>query len=139
MVEFALILPLLLVILFGILEFAWTFAQVLDTRHGAREAARLLAVNYAPTGAVGATQSGEITAEICTRIDEPTEYRVAFRLASSGDDEAGDLAIVRVERDLEQLTNFFNEFIGGLEPSSEVSFRLERDITWQDQAETACP
>ena len=45
MLEFAIVLPLLLVLLFGIIEAAWAFNQQLEVRHGAREGARLVAVN----------------------------------------------------------------------------------------------
>ena len=40
LVEFALVMPFLLILLFGIVEFAWVFATNLDVKHGAREGAR---------------------------------------------------------------------------------------------------
>ena len=41
LVEFAILAPFLLLLLFGIIEFTWLFATNLDVRHGAREAVRL--------------------------------------------------------------------------------------------------
>jgi hypothetical protein len=44
-VEFALILPLLLTLLFGIIDYGWWFGETLGLRSAVREAARLGAVN----------------------------------------------------------------------------------------------
>ena len=46
LVEFALIAPILFLLIFGVIEFGWAFSQNMDVRHGARETARLAAVNY---------------------------------------------------------------------------------------------
>lgn len=135
MVEFALILPMLMLVLFGIIEFGWAFYQVLDTRHGAREGARLIAVNYEPTsGSDADTQRNDLIAEICTRLEDPTSTRVKIALSTVGDSDAGDLAEIRVEKDLEQITNFFGEFLDTFKPSSDVTFRLERDASWSETA-----
>src|SRR5690606_35915019 len=55
-VEFAFLVPLLILLLCGIIEVGWLFTQNLDVRHGAAEAARLAAVD------------GEIDA-VCERLD----------------------------------------------------------------------
>lgn len=139
MVEFALIAPLLIALLFGIIEFGWAFSQVLDTRHGAREGARLVAVNYHPTGSTGSTQTDEIVAEICRRVDDPQEYRIDFRLETSGEDQPGDVAVVSVKRNLEQLSGFYDPFLKDVEPQSMVTFRLEQEATWDPATAQACP
>ena len=140
-VEFALILPILFVILFGIIEFGWTFYQVLDTRHGAREAARLIAVDYEPTdGSTPDEQRDDLIEVICTRIEDPAVSRISVSLVTAGNRDAGDLAMVRVEKDLEQVTNFFGEFLDSVTPNSEVTFRLERDASWSETAGLqSCP
>lgn len=140
LVEFALIAPLLFTILFGVIEFGWVFSQVLDMRHGAREGARLAAVNYQPTTATAATQTGEIIAEICNRIEEPGVSRVEITFDTSGSSDVGDYATIRVERDLQTLTGFFDSMFSTLTPNSEVSFRLEQPASWAETASlTACP
>jgi Flp pilus assembly protein TadG len=48
MVEFALVLPLLLVLVFGMLEFGKAFNYWIDTTHLANEGARWAVVNYNP-------------------------------------------------------------------------------------------
>ena len=137
LVEFALVSPLLVLILFGVVESAWTFSQILDMQHGAREGARLAAINYQPTTALGATQTTEIVAEVCRRLEDPNSGRVSLELDSTGDPSA--LATIRVERDLEQLTGFFG-FLDAFVPSSDVEFRLERRVTWTSTASLqTCP
>ncbi|MFT7598281.1 MAG: Flp pilus assembly protein TadG [Acidimicrobiales bacterium] len=139
LVEFALISPFLFLILFGIIDFGWMFTQVIDTRHGTREAARLAAVNYQPTADVGLTQTDLIVAEVCARLEDPTVSRVTLTVDGT-DRSTGGTATVRVERDLEQLTGFFAPMLDGNTPSSEVKFRLERTITWDDTSgQQACP
>jgi Flp pilus assembly protein TadG len=55
LVEFALVLPLLLVILFGILDFAKAFNYWIDETHLANEAARWATVNNNPGAGAGQT------------------------------------------------------------------------------------
>ena len=45
LVEFALIMPLLLILVLGIVEFGYLFAQFNEVRHAAREGARYAAVS----------------------------------------------------------------------------------------------
>ncbi len=139
LVEFAFVGPILMALLFGIIEFSWIFNQVLDVRHGSREAARLIAVNYQPGTAVGTAQTNAIIDEICSRVDEPSEVRVTIVLDAAGADNPGDLATVRVERNLQQLTGFFDVFLSNVQPSGETTFLLEQHATWSpDVGERAC-
>ncbi len=140
LVEFALVGPVLMVLLFGVIEFSWVFNQFLDVRHGSREAARLVAVNYQPTAAVGAGQTTDIVTAICGRIDSPDDARIQISLNTVGADDPGDLATVRVERNLEQLTGFFSVFLDNLEPDAETTFLLEQHASWTaTTGEVACP
>jgi Flp pilus assembly protein TadG len=50
LVEFALVLPLLLVLLFGLIDFGKAFNYWIDETHLANEGARLAAVNFQPPG-----------------------------------------------------------------------------------------
>ena len=69
MVEFALVLPILALLLFGIIEFGSAYSQTLNIRHGAREGSRLVAVNYNPSGQTGQTQANTVAAAICNQMD----------------------------------------------------------------------
>src|SRR5690606_13312915 len=61
LIEFALILPLLLLLILGIVEFGWLFGQYNDVRHGAREGARFAAVD--------AGAFNDILAHVCSSMD----------------------------------------------------------------------
>lgn len=132
LVEFALVAPVLFLIIFGIIEFGYAFVQYLDVKHGAREAGRLAAVNYGSL--TGDSQSDEIIIETCTRIDQPDG--VVFEITHPGGSGIGQTAEVSVERTYDSLTGFFNFLEIDLESTVEV--RLEQAATWTDR-ETACP
>ena len=133
LVEFALVAPLLLILLFGIIEFGFAFVQSMDVRHGARETARLVAVNYKPTSAEGSAQAQEILAEGCARMDDDGEGSSIEMVVPGGQagnpGEVGQRIEVTVHRELEGLTGFF-PFIAGRDVSSDVVIRSEVDATW---------
>ena len=139
-VEFALIVPFLLTILFAVIEFSVVFSQVLDMRHGAREGARLAAVDFDSTGSgVPATQTNELVTEICSRIDDPTVTRVTLTFPIVADTGVGDFAYIKVDRDLSTITGFFDTVLTGVQPSSDVVFRLEQNAGWAATTDQACP
>ena len=146
LVEFALVAPLLFVLLFGIIEFGFAFVQWLDVRHGARETARLVAVNYNPNNNVGDPQAQDILAEGCSRMDDSDEPReVSIEVPSGQSGEAGEVGQrihVQVDHELTGLTGFF-PFIAGRDVSSEIVTRAEVDATWTSSygvpATRTCP
>ena len=124
LVEFALVLPLLIVLLFGLIEFSWGFAQALDVKQVAREVGRLAAVDE--------TQA-DIDAKACgSRLAEVGTASV------SGGTTAGETAIITVSADLHQITGLFGEFFGSAGVlDSTIEVRLEQDLTnWSG---TTCP
>jgi Flp pilus assembly protein TadG len=141
LIEFALIMPLLLLLLFGIVEFGWLFAQNLDVRHGAREGARLIAVNH-PDGALAEApgsrdpdQTDVIVAEICSRMDVAAGAEVT--LTSTGG--VGDPATATVTTPAETLTGFLDWAIpNDLELSSTVEIRMEQYAGWADVEDGEC-
>lgn len=136
-VEFAiLVLPLFLIV-FGIIEFGSAYSQNLDVRHGAREGARLVAVNYKPTSATGDAQSTLIRAEICDRMGAGSTTTV--QLARTGPAAGTDSATVTVRKPLKQLTGFLDFALKDVVLSSSVETRLEQDATWNGTGEVACP
>ena len=129
MVEMALILPILLLLLFGIVEFGWLTSQNVELRHTAREGARLLAVNTDPA-APGADQTDRLLTAIC---DRGTVARgVTVTIDRSGD-EVGDTASAAVSAPSGQ--NTLTGFLGWAIPStltltSSVQIRIEQVPTW---------
>lgn len=132
LVEFALVAPVLFLLIFGIIEFGYAFVQYLDVKHGAREAGRLAAVNFGSS--TGTAQSDEIIVETCTRIDQPEG--VTFTITHPSGAGIGQTAEVTVERTYDSLTGFFNFLEVDLDSSVQV--RLEQAATWSART-TACP
>ena len=106
------------------------FANNLDVRHGAREGARLVAVNYNPNGtAVPNDQRDDIIAEVCSRMDlaaSATNTSVEFTRTGT---DVGDAATVSVYTDHDDLTGFVKAF-GNIRLKSSVEIRLEQDADW---------
>lgn len=87
-VEFALILPMLAAIVFGIIEFGFYFAQSASLAHGAREGARMGVVNMMPAATcadveVGVQRAGESVGMA------PEEIDVAITGGGSPDCDSG--------------------------------------------------
>ena len=124
----------------GTIEFGWAFHQLMDTRHGARETARLVAVNYRQSAAAsGSTQTNQIVAAACTRMDGTTGVKVALDSLTTA--AVGGTAKVTVTRPLETLTGMLDFALGGKTLTSEVQTRQEQVATWSDTAAAgqACP
>lgn len=85
MVEMALILPLFVLLLFGMIEAGWAFAQANDVRHGAREGARLAAVNHGDATAIGS--------EVCDRMDLAPDGSTSVTLIAVMDVDSAGAAV----------------------------------------------
>jgi Flp pilus assembly protein TadG len=139
LVEFALIMPLLLLLVLGTVEAAWAFANNLDVRHGAREGARLIAVNADPTPTIPAgTQTGRLVNETCDRMDMAGNTNATVEFIKTGT-AVGDSVTVTVSTTHDDLTGFLSAF-GSITLSSTVEIRIEQIATWADNAGgTNCP
>lgn len=119
-VEFAIVIPLFLTLLFGIMEAGWMFSQQVEVRNAAREGARLAVVNFG-------TET-EIRNATCSRAvlsaDRASVYLVHNNAGT--DDES---AIVTVSQNYAPLTGFLPMF-NNITISSTAEMRVEREITW---------
>jgi Flp pilus assembly protein TadG len=138
LVEFAIIVPVLFVLIFGIIEFGWAFFQQLDVRHGAREGARLAAVNYKTTASpTPADQVTQIVNETCSRMDSGDSVTVEVTRSGAA---VGDELTLTIEKPLDQLTGFLAPFLNSVDLHSTVNSRLEQNATWQSMGSPqACP
>lgn len=134
LVEFAIVMPLLLVLIFGMVEAGWAFNSQLDATHAAREAGRLAAVNATPVNG-GGNQSIKIIFETCDRIDASAD--VSMRLTRTGSQIGGEL-LAEVRHQYQPLVGFL-PFFNGLTLHSEISMRLEQTATWPNTGFVACP
>jgi Flp pilus assembly protein TadG len=146
LVEFALLAPLFFLIIFGIIEFGWIFAQHLDVRHGTREGARLVAVDYADDAGDVDDQLDEIAAAICDRMDHASGATITFGLTAdpvADPPSVDDFATIEVIAPADTITGFLDPMLEGIELQSAVETRLEQEAhwiesPWADQSRT-CP
>jgi Flp pilus assembly protein TadG len=130
LMEFAIIMPLLVLLLIGIVESSWLFAQYLDVRHGAREGARLAAVNYpegtdAPVATPGDNLDA-LVAETCSRMNLASGITVSF--ASVGG--KADPITVAIEAPSDTLSGLLDWAFGSLTVSSTAVLHAEQPATW---------
>jgi Flp pilus assembly protein TadG len=84
-VEFALVSPLLIILVFGIIAFGISFAQQLSLSNAARQGARLGVVNQTTSGASTSCSAilSEVQAAAGTLAMEGTDVRVKVELEGS--------------------------------------------------------
>ena len=131
LVEFAIVVPLLVLLLIGIMEAGWFFGQAVEVRNAAREGARLAVVDYPVPG-----DEIEIRNETCSRA-ALSEDRASVSLSY---DAAEDAVAVTVKQTYASLTGVIPHF-GGNVIESTVVMRYERDDspTWGTLTDSDCP
>ena len=138
LVEFGIVAPMLLLLLFGIVEFGLLFGQKLDVSQGAREGARLASVNYQENaGSTGATQTSEIVATVCSRMEVASDTSISIDV--SGGTAVGDILTLRVEATAQPVTGVFDPWLATRVIMSDVEVRLEQGATFAPTSQEACP
>jgi Flp pilus assembly protein TadG len=128
LVEFALVAPLLILLLVGIIEFGWLFAQMNEIRHVAQEGARWGAVSHPEVDGVGVEDWGDLAARACGAANLPGGTAVTIT-GSEGGGSKGDTAAVTVTASVPSLTGLIDSFLpSGL--SNTATFRLEQPAKW---------
>jgi Flp pilus assembly protein TadG len=128
LVEFAIVAPLLFLLIFGLIEVSWAFSQQVEVRHGARETARLAATDYGDLSA--------IVGEGCSRM-HATVAGAQVTLTSSGA-AVGETVTVEVQAPMQTLTGFLDPMLAGATVASSAEMRIERPPSWTDGVQ-ACP
>ena len=125
-------MPFLILLLFGIIEFAWLFATNLDVRHGAREAARQAATNdlMNPT-------TPQI--DICNLMDLANRTSTKVSISRSGT-TIGSGITVTADAAAETLTGLLDWVVpSSARLTSTVTLRLEQPPTWTPVTGASCP
>lgn len=138
LVEFAIVLPLLLLLLFGIIEFGWVLAQFNEVRHVGQEGARWGAVS-SPDIDGGGISSSDLIARACYAANLPSGSTLTVD-ASPGGGAKGDTGTVTVTAAIASLSGL--SFITVFLPPSLVStatFRLEKPAGWSSSGPVSCP
>ncbi len=98
LVEMALVVPIFLLLVFAILEFAFYLGQINEARHVAREGARVAGV---------AGDAGDVDDAICGAIVLVDPEDLTYTLSGSSN-EVGGSGVVTVAVEYESLTGFLN-------------------------------
>jgi Flp pilus assembly protein TadG len=132
LVEFALIAPLLIMLVMGIIDFGWILSTQQDVRHGAREAARLAAVNAGDTATMASM--------VCDAMNVSSGAEVTFSYSGAAIGNSGSVVL---EAPVTSLTGFATlPFANAIYPSTfteTVDFRLEQPATWATGTGGTCP
>jgi Flp pilus assembly protein TadG len=133
LVEFAFILPIFILFIFGIIDFGWAYSQNLDVKQGAREGGRILAVNGG-SGANATARCQDIQTQIKARTTELTNGSETVVLGftdanGNGTKDVGELASVSLQYPLSSLSGVSGAFLSGTMQST-VTMRLEQTGTW---------
>lgn len=119
LVEFALVLPLFLVLILGIIETASLFQQFQVVQYAAREGARLAAV-----GESSATVTSAVTGILATRAFGGTPTIVVSEIAKTSYVESQVSVTVPLQT-ITPLGNFVPAFAGSFLPTAVATFRKE--------------
>jgi hypothetical protein len=132
-VEFALVVPLVCALLFGVIEFGLIWSNQISFRQGVREADRAgIVANFGPTASCSLHGSTGATANIqklmCTtknRIGmDPTKVYVMVAFDSSY--AAGQGVIVCAQSPIKSLTGLFSPVLNGRFYRTKVEMNLEQ-------------
>lgn len=119
LVEFALILPILLLLIVAVVDFGWIFMAQIRVTNAAREAVRYYAV-HKDTGTTKETVESKLTTiakESLDFLDSSPEVNASF--------PAGTKVSVYVTADVDTLTKLF--FDQPLQIKAEAHMRVEYD------------
>lgn len=109
MVEFALVLPIFLLILCGIIDFGWLFYNQLSLNNACREGARYAVVNTAENADTQAIINHIENATTTVFAKDGVDIRVSY--SSPGDPTSGDIT-VSLEADISFFTPVLSTVLG---------------------------
>ena len=129
LVEFALIPPLLMLFVFGIIEFGGTYNNFVSLRNGVREGARLAVVND--------QSNGDILTETKQRIGlDASQTKVRVVLNGT---HVGDTVTVCASYPAYNITGVMRPFLGNRVVTSSVTMRLEQVPSFTSSADPGAP
>lgn len=140
LIEFAILAPLLIFLIMGIIEFGWLFGQFNEIRHSAQEGARWAAVSRPDIAGGASMDEVDLRARACGAANLPGGTTVDVAAGFDSGSSTGDTAFVTVTANVASLTGV--PFISVFLPSTltnTATFRLEQDATWSAFAATTCP
>jgi Flp pilus assembly protein TadG len=136
LVEFALVLPILVLLVFGVIEFGTTYNNYLSIRGGAREGARQADVgnfgtNQTCTGGAantyggGNTQTQELICLTKDRIGLDNSLVRVDVVVGGGSYAVGNPVVVCAAMPIQSLTGLFSPFLNNKYLKTKVQTRVE--------------
>ncbi len=125
MVEFALILPILILLLCGIIDFGWIFGNQVVLSNATRESARYMAMNYDPTATSAANKAVavDVLDDLVPPAVIPSNMTVTFSAVVGTDSTS---VTVGVSYPLKVLTPLVGVILGNtFTISASTSMRVE--------------
>lgn len=125
LVEFALVLPILLILLLGILDFGRAIAAYNSVSNAARSGARVAIVNQDPAAIEAAVNSEAISlGDVAVAFDPDVNDRPACP-AEDCCPQIGCIVEVRVTSSYDPATPIFSNIVGSIEVSSAARMPIE--------------
>jgi Flp pilus assembly protein TadG len=124
-------LPVFLILVFGVIEFSYAFAQNNEIRHVAREAAREASVE----------PSADTIALVCDNLALIRPGDVLNISVTPNSATAGDSATIEVSANYSTLTGFFDGMFAGVTLETSHQFYVEQPTTGSSSwpAPDVCP
>jgi Flp pilus assembly protein TadG len=128
--EFAIVMPMIVLLVLGVIEFGWLFAQMNQVRHMSQEGARWGAVSHPDIDGDGLEDWADIEARACGASNLPGGTTVTVT-GSEGTGGKGDTATITVTANVQSLTNLglITMFLPTTLTNTET-FRLEQPAKW---------
>jgi Flp pilus assembly protein TadG len=140
LVEFALLAPLLILLVLGIVEFGFKFSQFNELRHGVREGARYAAVSQPDLTGDGSVTQADVMKAVCDSVDLPGVSLSVSLANTTGSGNRLDYSTLTVVATVSSLTGA--PIISSFIPSTltnDAQFRLEQDAKWSTFSNQQCP
>jgi hypothetical protein len=145
-VELAMVLPILIVVLAGIMDFGLIFSDLMALRQGIGAGVRQGVVAQAGTASTCILTGADSASLETRRLMCLTKGRIGLDEADSrmmlsfpGSKEKGGSMILCAQHPLDSATSIFESLLSG-ELKAKVEMRIEQDLTAYDSiAETALP
>ena len=115
-VEFALVLPLLLLLVFALVDLGWVFNQQLSVSNAAREGVRYYAIHNRDTSPNPVTEAGARAANLVSTA-------ITFTVVTPCTTAADSTATVLVETPITDLTGLVQGLAGGNQLSARGTMR----------------
>lgn len=128
--EFAMVMPLIVLLILGVIEFGWLFAQMNELRHMSQEGARWAAVSRPDIDGNGTEDWDDVATRACDAGQLPGGSVVTVT-GSQGGGAKGDTASITVTANVKSLSSL--SLIAVFLPSTLANtetFRLEQPAAW---------